>query len=207
MKNWVSEYDMACAPAYHFGLFGSIYFGAVVLGSLIFPPLADKIGRRPVAMLGMLLAGIAQTILLFSSSLNFSYFLIFLMGLSMPMRVFVGFIYAMEFLPIKNTEMATGVTLGCDGLGIAIGAIWFMLISKDWRSFMAFATVLCYVGVLYTWCLMPESPKFLVSRGRYHHARKVITKMMRRNKGEFCFEDTEQELATQCLDGHYMCLW
>jgi MFS family permease len=50
---------MECAPKYKFGLFGSLYFAAVVIGSFIFAPLADKIGRKPVTLAGVLLAAMA----------------------------------------------------------------------------------------------------------------------------------------------------
>ena len=103
LHNWVSEYGLECAPKYELGLFGSLYFAAVVLGSLVFAPLADRIGRRPVTLAGLLLAAVAQTLILFSPSLKLTYVLYFLTGLSMPMRVFVGYIYAMEFLPLAKT--------------------------------------------------------------------------------------------------------
>ena len=103
LENWVTEYDMTCAPSYQFGLFGSLFFIAVVLSSILFTPLADKFGRRKVCLCGLGAAAILQTFLLFSSSRQFSYFLIFALGLCMPPRVFVGYIYAMEFLPIDKT--------------------------------------------------------------------------------------------------------
>lgn len=59
LHNWVSEYNMECAPKYEFGLFGSLYFVAVVIGSVIFPPLADRIGRRPITLAGVAIAGLA----------------------------------------------------------------------------------------------------------------------------------------------------
>ena len=41
LHNWVSEYDMHCAPKVKFGLFGSLFFIGVVTSSLFFPPIAD----------------------------------------------------------------------------------------------------------------------------------------------------------------------
>jgi hypothetical protein len=48
LKNWIEEYDMHCSPSVAFGIFGSLYFLAVVIFSIIIPPLADKIGRKKV---------------------------------------------------------------------------------------------------------------------------------------------------------------
>lgn len=50
---------MTCAPKYKFGLFGSLYFVAVVVGSLIFAPMADKVGRRPITLAGLAIVAIA----------------------------------------------------------------------------------------------------------------------------------------------------
>lgn len=105
--------------------------------------------------------------MLYSTSKDFTYFSVFVAGLTMPMRVFVGYIYAMEFLPVKNTEMATAVTLSIDGLGLALAAIFFKFISKDWKVFIAFATGFCWFAWIYILVLLTESPKFLISRRRY----------------------------------------
>ena len=103
LDNWVEEYGMTCSPKYQFGLFGSCFFFAVVISSLLFTPLADKFGRRVVCLLGIAISCLAQTVLLFSTSRVFTYALIFVIGLAMPPRIFVGYIYAMEFLPIDKT--------------------------------------------------------------------------------------------------------
>ena len=136
--------------------------------------------------------------------------MIFLMGLTMPMRVFVGYIFAMEFLPMNKTQMATALTLGFDGLGIAVAAFWFLYISKDWKTLISLSTVFCYVTALFVCCALPESPKFLVSRGRYDEARRVIDRMKQYNRlPEFKFDKGESSLAAQCVEqgGIYTCLW
>ena len=112
--------------------------------------------------------------MIFSTSLELSYALIFFMGLAMPMRVFIGYIYAMEFLPLNKTQMATALCLGIDGLGILVASLWFLFISKDWKTLMIFSSAACYFGLVFIWCTMTESPKFLVARGRYDEARQVM---------------------------------
>lgn len=41
LVNWVTDYGMTCSPKYQFGLFGSLFFIAVVISSILFTPLAD----------------------------------------------------------------------------------------------------------------------------------------------------------------------
>ena len=53
LHNWVTDYDMTCSPKYQFGLFGSMYFFAVVLASITLTPLADRFGRKIMGLLGV----------------------------------------------------------------------------------------------------------------------------------------------------------
>jgi len=170
LVNWVSEYGMTCSPKYLFGLFGSLFFAAVVISSLLFTPLADKFGRKKVTLCGLAVVSIAQSLMLLSSSKEFSYFLVFMLGISTPMRVFVGYIYAMEFMPLNKTQIVTAVVLGNDGLVLVIASLWFVYVSQDWKTLWLMATILCYLTFFFV-CTMPESPKFLVSMGRFEEAR------------------------------------
>ena len=162
IHNWIEEYEMYCAPKFQFGLFGSLFFIGVVLSSLIFPPLADKVGRRPIALIGVLMQALASVGLLFSTSLYFTYAMIFIMGMAMAPRFFVGYVFAMEFLPQKSTSMATSITLGVDGLVLMWSSLWFMMIDNHWETLYGCAVVATWFTILITYC-MPESPKFLLS--------------------------------------------
>ena len=115
----------------------------------------------------------------------------------------------MEFLPIKSTALATSFTLGIDGLGIAVASLWFLYISKDWKTFFLMTTIVCYIATAFIYITMTESPKFLVSRGRYEEARTVITKMYVFNKRTgYSFSESEKGvLGGQCMDGKYRCKW
>ena len=180
LENWVIDYGMQCASKYEFGLFGSMFFFAVVISSLLLTPLADRFGRRPVVLVGSGLYCAAMTALLFSNSRQLTYALIFIIGLNMPMNVFVGYIYSMEFIPERHTSTVTAISMGNDGLILAISSLWFMYISKQWKTLFATATVLEYITHIILWT-MPESPKFLLAKARYNEARAVMTRIARKN--------------------------
>ena len=88
----------------------------------------------------------------------------------------------MEFLPLKKTEFATALTLGTDGLGILVASLWFFYIDKDWKSYFLMSTLFCYFSFIFIWLSFTESPKFLISQGRYEEARKVIQKIYKYNR-------------------------
>ena len=148
----------------------------MVAASLIFTPLADKYGRRPIVMIGLLFQAIPCTLILFTTSRNFAYFCIFLIGLAMPMRVFVGFIYCMEFLPIMSTRMASATILGLDNLVLMFASLFFMYISKEWKALFGIGTMMAWAALALVYN-MPESPKYLVNKNRFAEARQIITAM------------------------------
>ena len=92
---------------------------------------------------------------------------------------------------------------------MVLTSIWFMYISKDWKSFFLMTTLSCYLTFIFICLTITESPKFLVSRGRHDEARTVISKMFAYNKkATYSFTESEQELAGLCLEsGRYGCLW
>ena len=62
--------------------------------------------------------------------------------------------------------MATSITLGVDGLVVMWSALYFSLVDNDWKSLYAIATIATFITIFLTY-LQPESPKFLISKGKY----------------------------------------
>ena len=198
---------MTCSPNYHFGLFGSLFFIAVVISSLLFTPLADKLGRRRVCIAGLAIACLAQTIMIFSTSRVFTYVLIFIVGLAMPPRAFVGYIYAMEFMPIDKTKSATALLMGMDGLVPMVATLWFMLVSKEWKTLFVVATILLYLTLILVFT-MPESPKFLLAKGKFAEARAVMTRIAQYNRlKELHFTEEEKTHFASGQLTEYPCKW
>ena len=133
LKNWVGQFDLDCSPKTDFGLFGSSFFAGVVLGSLILPRLSDIYGRRRIALIGNILHVFSGVILLFSTKFSFALFLIFLMGLAMGARVFVGYVFMSENMRNEDVSKVTIYMFVLDSLSIFVSALYFRAISKDWR--------------------------------------------------------------------------
>ena len=181
IHNWIEEYGMQCAPKTKFGMIGSLYFIGIVISSFILPPLSDTLGRRPIVLLGVGLQAVASLILIFSKSLNLTYGLIFVMGVAMPARAFVGYVFTMEFFPKASTPIATSVLMGIDGLVLLWTSLFFMYVDRNWKSLYGIVIFMTFVTFI-AGQFSIESPRFLISKGRYDDARKVITKMAIKNK-------------------------
>jgi hypothetical protein len=80
----------------------------------------------------------------------------------------------MEFLPLESTQMATALVLGLDNLALFLAPVVFMTISRDWTTIWLVGTLLAYMAIVVIY-YMPESPKFLLSMGRYDAARRVFS--------------------------------
>jgi hypothetical protein len=52
LHNWVSQFNLVCATKTTMGLFGSLFFMGVLVGSISIPRLSDVYGRKRVMVLG-----------------------------------------------------------------------------------------------------------------------------------------------------------
>lgn len=95
---------MVCAPKSVFGKFGSLFFAGVAIGSLILPRLSDIHGRKKIAVIGNMLHLVAGSLILISKSMQFTLLLIFVMGMGMGGRVFVGYIFMTENMRVKDAS-------------------------------------------------------------------------------------------------------
>jgi benzoate transport len=136
-------------------------FGAFVLGGI-----ADRIGRRPVALislcimaLGMYGAAVAQTISMLCIVRLFT-------GLGIGGVLASISVMSAEFSNLKNrnfcvTLMATGYPLGV----IVGGTVASMLLANfDWRAVFSFGAIMTFIAIPLTWYLLPESISFLAQK-------------------------------------------
>lgn len=68
--NWVTQYDMQCASKQDVAKFGSFFFVGIMIGSITLQSLSDRIGRKPVIVLGAFLQLLAGTILLLTGNMR-----------------------------------------------------------------------------------------------------------------------------------------
>lgn len=150
------------APVLSAALFG------VLVGSLLFSMLADRIGRRPVLIGAAVLFSGFTLITARVSSINELLALRFLAGLGlggiMPNAVaLVGEYSPSKWRPTLIMNVGNGLTAGAAVGGFV--AAW-LIPNFGWRSVFAFGGAIPLVVAVVMFFLLPESATFLAVRGK-----------------------------------------
>jgi MFS family permease len=153
------------------------FFGAFI-GSFILPRLADLYGRRPVYLFGLCLYACTALCHPFSRSLYFSFVLIFLGGISESGRYYVGFVYLQELMPPSKWQTYSGLMIFIvHAIAKICYELYFYKISKNWLGIAGLSITLVTFAITSVIKVMPESPRYLYSKGRVEEARASFRKM------------------------------
>ncbi|MCH6162591.1 MFS transporter [Streptomyces marispadix] len=158
------------------GLMGSIGFLGMLVGAVVAGTMADRLGRRLVFQCSIVVWGVASVALAlswdFSSLLTFR----FLLGLGMGAEFPVAAALMAEFLPADRRGRGAALLEGAWPVGFVLaGALAYVVTEPlGWRGMFVIE------GCLAVWALvirrvLPESPRWLATRGRRAEAEKVLT--------------------------------
>ncbi|KAM9325226.1 solute carrier family 22 member 15-like [Gastrophryne carolinensis] len=168
----VSEWNLIRHQAYKVNLASSLLFAGLLIGNLFFGPLSDRLGRRPVYLIGLLF----DVIFGYVTSLAPSY------GLFAVSRLFVGIMNGgMSLVAFVLTQEYVGksywaLTGTLTNLTFAVGIAFYALLGyyiRDWRT-LAFVANTPGVFFFLLSFLLPESPRWLYSQGYTDKAEEVL---------------------------------
>ena len=92
----------------------------------------------------------------------------------------VGFVYAGEMFSEDYRSIVGSVILFTDSATILFLPLYYKLISKNWLYFQLFYFALSVIS-LFCLYLIPESPKYLLSKGLYDKAQRSFETIARFN--------------------------
>ncbi|MBF9012046.1 MFS transporter [Corynebacterium phoceense] len=172
------------ALAVHWGItptesswLASIGFIGMAIGATFGGLLADKFGRRHVFALTLLVYGLATGASALSTGLVMLLVLRFLIGLGLGAELPVASTLISEFSPVKVRGRMVVLLEAFWAVGWILAAVigTFVVGAHDsgWRWALALGMVPAFYA-LYVRLHLPESVRFLESRGRHEEAEEIV---------------------------------
>src|SRR5471030_1469876 len=156
--------------------FLSLTFVGMTIGSLVTGFLGDKYGRRFTYQVNLLIFGLASLAAAAAQDMTQLNWARFVMGLGLGAEIVVGYSTLTEFVPPKSrgrwlSFMAFLVVCGLPATSLIA---YFVIPNFGWRPMF----VIAGIGALIVWFLrknLPESPRWLESKGRSAEAEALMT--------------------------------
>jgi MFS family permease len=155
-----------------------VWFGGIALGALGFGYLADRIGRKRLFVATLILYSVAA--IATAAAPDFTLFIIFrfitALGVGGEYSAVTSAIA--EFTPARNRGRSNGLVMSFWAVGGILASVVSILVISTlgltWRYTLLFGVISAAYGLLAR-RLIPESPRWLASRGRHADADKVVT--------------------------------
>ena len=157
----------------------SVWLIGVMFGAFFFGYLSDSFGRRPLFMITLSLYAVST--LIAALSINFPMFLFF----RFLTAIAVGAEYSAintaitEFIPSARRGRVNARVQNFWNIGSILSALVSLVFlnllpeTLGWRLAFAFGAIAA-VTIIWVRRLVPESPRWLVSRGRVHEAEQLV---------------------------------
>lgn len=159
------------------GWIASVGFIGMAIGATLGGLLADRLGRRQVFALTLLIYGVATGASALVSGLAALLVLRFLVGLGLGAELPVASTYVSEFAPARIRGRLIVILEAFWALGWTAAALigFFVIPASDdgWRWAFALGAIPAVYALIVRWGL-PESPRWLASRGRIAEADRIV---------------------------------
>lgn len=178
--NTLYQVNFLCAPGWQIGLIGSLFLVGIVVGCSFVTRLGDVYGRRPVYASGMFTNFLSVIIIVITMKAPITITCMFLLGMSITARYYVGYTYNLEYQPKYMHVTVSIIQFSAESIVYILNIVYFRYISNDWVWLQIPNIVLSGLGVCWI-LLLPETPRYLCAKKRYDDTRNVLSKLARWN--------------------------
>ncbi|XP_034549171.1 solute carrier family 22 member 4-like [Notolabrus celidotus] len=169
----VTEFNLVCNDQWKQRLTSLAYFLGGLSGCIVSGQISDRFGRKPVLFSAIAMLSIFSSALAFAPSWPIFTFLFFMMGVGQISSYIALFVLGSEILVGSSRVLFSGLCLP------AFYVLSMMLLPgtaylvRSWRHLSLIMTV-PGLACMPFWWLIPESPRWLVSCGRFQEAEVLL---------------------------------
>ncbi|XP_009897431.2 solute carrier family 22 member 13 [Dryobates pubescens] len=175
----LTEFDLVCERKDLKDISQSIYMAGLLLGAIIFGALSDRVGRRPVFLISISLQGLFGLGTAFAPHLYVYMAFRCVVGIAVSGILITSLALATEWVGVSRPK-AVLITHCCLALGqVLLAGLTYGL--RNWRLLEIAGNAPLFALFFYIWVL-PESARWLVTKGRIEEAKKVLQKAASFNK-------------------------
>ncbi|XP_072019016.1 organic cation transporter protein-like [Amphiura filiformis] len=191
----VTDFDLVCDRNSKRHLSKSLVLVGKMVGSAIFGQLADIVGRKPMLLLGIIMQVSVGVGASFSPSFPVFCALQFLLGVTASGVFVVALVIATELVgPSKRAFAGIAIEYFYSIGYMSIALIAWRL--RSWPKIELAISIPSVVFLAYYW-FVPESPRWLLSKGRKEEAKIILTKAAKVNKVELPDEYLDEDIKLE----------
>ncbi|KAL2097595.1 hypothetical protein ACEWY4_006802 [Coilia grayii] len=176
----VSDFDLVCDKANLVGLAQTVFMAGILVGSLLFGPFAESIGRQRATQIPIAIMAVFTFVTGLSPNIYFYMASQFIVGVSYGGFRVNCIVLATEWTGKTKRSYASCLTqiLGGFGQCIQAGIVYF---NRDWRIAQFIMGSPFVIVAIYIW-FVPESARWLLDRGKTEQAKQLVLKAAAINK-------------------------
>ncbi|KAM9495560.1 solute carrier family 22 member 16 [Clarias gariepinus] len=178
----VTEWDLVCEKEWLGKLTQPTFMLGVLIGALLFGDIADRVGRRPILMVTSVCQFVFGITVAFTG--NFYIFMLtrFLLAMVSSGYLVVVFVYVTEFTGSKVRTWTSMHVHAAFAIGVMVVALVGYLV-RVWWLYQIILTLSTCPFLLYCW-KFPETPFYLMAKGRHQEVQELLDTMARWNGTE-----------------------
>ncbi|KAL8621782.1 hypothetical protein ACOMHN_016269 [Nucella lapillus] len=178
LRTVINEWALICDRSYIKGLMTSLQMGGVLFGALIGGQATDTFGRRLTVYVTMLVHTVTSLVAAFSVTWQMFVVMRVLIGITLGIYLVASFSYSLEFVGPQHRQLVAFIPAWATGVCLMALMAWLI---PDWR-YLHIGSAVLTVPFLLTWCVIPESARWLATKGRLQEAERVVQYVARVNR-------------------------
>lgn len=172
---WVCDRDNYQATAQ------ALYFVGSIIGGVLVGWISDRFGRLPAAIVSNMFACIGGILSIFTQNFIQFAFCRLIVGMSYDNCMIMAYLIVLEYVSPKYKTIFANISAGLFYTIASIALPWIVLVCGDWKT-ISLVTSVPLGLVLLAPLFIPESPRWLLSKGRVDEAIEKVKTIGRVNK-------------------------